>query len=63
VTGAELRTRRRALGLNQRALARLLGVHEQTVRAWEAARIERSGNARTVPAYVELALVALEAAR
>lgn len=55
MSGSELRRRREALGLTQRALARRLGIHHNSVWEWEA---------RGVPAgrveLVNLALQALE---
>lgn len=44
---------RKALGLSQSELAEVLGVHPQTVSAWERSKQEP-------PRYIELALEALQ---
>ena len=53
MTGAELTRRRVALKLSQRSLARIAGVHYQTVFKWEH-------NQRRVPKWIELVLDTLD---
>lgn len=53
MTSEELRRRREALGLTQRALAERLGVREETVNRWERGRVP-------IPRTVDLALVTIE---
>lgn len=55
MTGADLRSRRRALGMTQGALASALGVTDRTVRLWEAGH-------HAIPAWVPLALATVERA-
>jgi DNA-binding XRE family transcriptional regulator len=49
----ELRRRRKALGMTQEQLARVLGVSRQSVFMWESGRT-------AIPALLELALRCLE---
>lgn len=51
MTGQQYADAIRALGLSQRASARLLGVNERTVRRWIA-----DGERATIPRAVELLL-------
>lgn len=53
MTSDNLKSRRQQLGLSQRGLAEALGVNQWTVSAWEQGK-------QAFPAYLELALEALE---
>jgi transcriptional regulator with XRE-family HTH domain len=53
MTLSELRQRRRALGLTQAQLARLLGVHSNTVAHWEQ-------GVQRIPPFLGLALAWIE---
>ena len=55
MTGAELQSRREALGLTQNQLADALGVTQVTIMRWETGKMEIS-----LPRMVSLALEALE---
>ena len=56
MTLSELRQRRRAIGLTQAQLARLLGVHPNTVAHWEQ-------GVQRIPPFLGLALAWIEQTR
>lgn len=55
MTGAELQKRREKLGLNQTALAKLLGTTQNTISRWELEKLQIQN-----PEMLDLALQTIE---